>query len=98
MTSAAPFPSDAPVYCDVSLPVPLDTAFTYRLPETLRRRVQAGCRILVPFGARKLTGVVIATHSRPPGAPTKEALRLLDEEPALDETLLGLGRWISNYY
>ncbi|HSP68305.1 MAG TPA: primosomal protein N', partial [Bryobacteraceae bacterium] len=98
MTSAAPFPSDAPVYCDVSLPVPLDTAFTYRLPETLRRRVQAGCRILVPFGARKLTGVVIATHSRPPGAPAKEALRLLDEEPALDETLLSLGRWISNYY
>jgi primosomal protein N' (replication factor Y) len=98
VTSAAPFPSEAPVYCDVSLPVPLDTAFTYRLPETLRRRVQPGCRVLVPFGNRKLTGVVLATHSRPPGVPAKDALRLLDEEPALDETLLNLGRWISNYY
>ena len=98
MTSAAPFPSEAPVYCDVSLPVPLDTAFTYRLPETLRRRVQPGCRVLVPFGNRKLTGVVLTTHSRPPNVPAKDALRLLDEEPALDETLLNLGRWISNYY
>jgi len=98
VTSAAPFPSEAPVYCDVSLPVPLDTAFTYRLPETLRRRVQPGCRVLVPFGNRKLTGVVLTTHSRPPDVPAKDALRLLDEEPALDETLLSLGRWISNYY
>ena len=98
MTSAAPFPTEAPVYCDVSLPVPIDTAFTYRLPETLRRRVQPGCRILVPFGSRKLTGVVLATHSQPPTAPAKEALRLLDEEPALDDSLLDLGRWISTYY
>ena len=102
MTAAAPFPpealADAPVYCDVSLPVPIDTAFTYRLPETLRRRVQPGCRVLVPFGSRKLTGVVLATHSQPPAAPAKEALRLLDEEPALDESLLDLGRWISTYY
>ncbi|MBZ5634754.1 MAG: primosomal protein N' [Acidobacteriia bacterium] len=98
MTSAAPFPSEAPVYCDVSLPVPIDTAFTYRLPETLRRRVQPGCRILVPFGSRKLTGVVLATHSQPPSAPAKEALHLLEEDPALDESLLDLGRWISTYY
>jgi primosomal protein N' (replication factor Y) len=98
VTSAAPFPSEAPVYCDVSLPVPLDTAFTYRLPETLRRRVQPGSRVLVPFGNRKLTGVVLATHSRPPDIPAKDALRLLDEEPALDEKLLNLGRWISSYY
>jgi hypothetical protein len=27
------------LFCDVSLPVPLDQAFTYSLPETLRHRV-----------------------------------------------------------
>jgi len=90
--------AEAPDYCDVSLPVPIETAFTYRLPESLRRRVQPGCRVLVLFGTRKLTGVVLATHSRPPAAPAKEALRLLDEEPALDQSLLDLGRWISTYY
>jgi primosomal protein N' (replication factor Y) len=86
------------MYCDVSLPVPLDHAFTYRLPETLQHRVQPGCRLLVPFGPRKLTGMVLALRSEPPEGPVKEALRLLDEEPVLDAELLSLGRWIAQYY
>ena len=85
-------------YCDVSLPVPLDQSFTYRLPETLRHRVQLGCRVLVPFGTRKLTGVVVKVHDQPPEGPLKEALRLVDEEPVLDAELLALGSWISQYY
>ncbi len=88
----------APSYCDVSLPVPLGQAFTYLLPETLRHRVQVGCRMLVPFGTRKLAGVVLRTHDEPPASTAREALRLLDEEPALDDELLKLGRWISDYY
>ncbi len=86
------------LYCDVSLPVPLDHYFTYSLPETLRHRVRTGCRVLVPFGSRKLTGVVLRTHSDRPSGSIRDVLRLLDEEPALDEELLKLGRWISAYY
>jgi primosomal protein N' (replication factor Y) len=85
-------------YCDVSLPVPLDQTFTYRLPETLRHRVQPGCRVLVPFGTRKLTGVVVKLHDEPSDGPLKEVLRLVDEEPVLDTELLALGGWISQYY
>jgi primosomal protein N' (replication factor Y) len=85
-------------YCDVSLPVPLDHSFTYRLPETLLHRVQPGCRVLVPFGTRKCTGVVLALRDTPPDGPVKEVLRLLDEEPVLDARLLSLGAWISQYY
>src|SRR5208283_3587959 len=88
----------APLYCDVSLPVPLDQVFTYLLPETLRHRVQRGSRVLAPFGTRKLAGVVLRTHSEPPSSPPRELLRLLEEEPALDDELLGLGSWISSYY
>jgi len=85
-------------YCDVSLPVPLDQSFTYRLPETLRHRVQPGCRVLAPFGARRLTGVVVKLHDQPPEGTLKEVLRLVDEEPVLDAELLALGGWISQYY
>jgi primosomal protein N' (replication factor Y) len=85
-------------YVDVSLPVPLDRAFTYRLPETLRHRVKTGCRVIVPFGARKLTGVVVHTHNTPPDVSTKEVLRLLDIEPVFEEKLLALGRWVADYY
>ncbi|MBV9770315.1 MAG: hypothetical protein JOZ32_12140, partial [Bryobacterales bacterium] len=86
------------MYCEVSLPVPLEQAFTYRLPQTLEHRVQPGCRLVVPLGSRKLTGMVLALNTQPPDCPVKEALRLLDEEPVLNAELLSLGRWIAQYY
>jgi primosomal protein N' (replication factor Y) (superfamily II helicase) len=86
------------VYADVALPVPLDQPFTYLLPETLRHRVRTGCRLIVPFGSRKLTGVVVNTHDIHPSGAVKEAFRLLDEEPVLEEHLIALGRWIASYY
>ena len=86
------------IYVDVSLPIPLDQPFTYALPETLEHRVQPGCRVLVPFGGRKLTGVVLAVHSKPPKGAIKDVFRLLDEEPVLDAGLIDLGRWIASYY
>ena len=91
-------PEGAYLYCDVSLPVPLDQPFTYSLPETLRHRVMPGCRIIVPFGSRKLTGIALRCHDDPPGMEVKHALRLVDAEPVLDEELLALGRWIAQYY
>jgi primosomal protein N' (replication factor Y) len=85
-------------YCDVSLPVPLDQPFTYELPLTLRHRVRAGSRLLVPFGPRKLTGVILRCHDEAPAVATREALRLIDAEPVLSDELLALGRWIAGYY
>ena len=91
-------PEGSYLYCDVSLPVPLDQPFTYALPETLRHRARPGSRIVAPFGARKLTGVILRCHDEPPPMAAREALRLIDSEPVLDEKLLALGRWIAGYY
>jgi primosomal protein N' (replication factor Y) len=85
-------------FCDVSLPVPLDRPFTYSLPETLRHRVKPGCRVIVPFGPRKMTGVTLRCHDDAPDVATRDALRLIDSEPVLDDELLALARWIANYY
>src|SRR4051812_15555710 len=90
-------PGDA-LYCDVSLPVPLEQLFTYGMPESLRHRVQPGCRVMAPLGTRTLAGLVMKTHRDPPRGPARDILRLLDEEPALDEELLNLGRWIAEFY
>ncbi len=87
-----------PLYCDVAVPVPLAASFTYALPSTLQHRVQPGCRVIVPFGVRKLTGVVVDCHDRDPGMETRSVLRLVDEEPALSPELLSLGLWIAEYY
>ncbi len=85
-------------YCDVSLPVPLDRPFTYELPMTMRHRTQPGARVLVPFGSRRLTGVVLRIHDDCEAVTVKEALKLLDESPVLDAELLQLGAWIAEYY
>ena len=82
----------------MSLPVPLDQPFTYALPETLRHRVRPGSRVIVPFGTRKLTGVILRCHDDRPDAAIREALRLIDAEPVLGAELLALGRWIGEYY
>ncbi|MCC7498186.1 MAG: primosomal protein N' [Bryobacterales bacterium] len=87
-----------PRYCDVSLPVPLDQLFTYELPETIRGRVKPGARLMVPFGPRRLTGMVVECHDKEPAVATRQALRLLDEEPVLNDELLRLGRWVASYY
>ncbi len=91
-------PEGSYLYCDVSLPVPLDQPFTYSLPDTLRHRVRVGSRLIVPFGTRKLTGVILRCHDDPPGVAARDALRLIDSEPVLSAELLALGRWISGYY
>src|ERR1700752_4242708 len=87
-----------PLFCDVSLPVPLDQPFTYALPETLRHRVAPGCRVIVPFGPRKLTGVVLRCHDEAPQMEAREVMRLIDSQRVLDEELLALGKWIAGYY
>ncbi|MGA9545508.1 MAG: hypothetical protein WBQ85_18180, partial [Candidatus Sulfotelmatobacter sp.] len=43
-------------FCDVALPVPLDTVFTYRVPADSTPVV--GGRVLVPFRLQRLTGIV----------------------------------------
>ncbi len=86
------------MFADVSLPVPIDQPFTYVLPETLRHRVREGCRVLVPFGSRKLTGIVVKVHQQPPQVAAKPLLKLLEEEPVLEPHLIRLGQWIASYY
>src|SRR5438552_9950494 len=85
-------------YCGVTLPVPLDRPFTYSLPETRRHRVKPGCRLIVPFGVRKMTGVALRCHDEAPSMTARDALRLIEAEPALDPELLSLARWIAIYY
>ena len=86
-------------YCNVALPVPLRTTFTYGVPEALRAQLQPGSRVLVPFRKKSLVGVVLEMTDAPPeGATIREVSRLLDLVPALTPKLIELGRWIAGYY
>jgi len=84
------------LYCDVALPVPLDMAFTYAIPPGMEPVV--GGRVLVPFQRRRMSGMVVEVHDRPPQVKTKNVIEALDLTPVLDEQLLKLGKWIADYY
>src|ERR1700761_4757753 len=85
-------------FCDVALPVPLDRLFTYEVPLPLRERARTGSRVPVPFGTRKLTGIILDAHDQAPEQETREILTVIDDEPVLDSRLLALARWIAEYY
>ena len=85
-----------PEFCDVALPVPLDTVFTYRIPDGMHPVV--GGRVLVPFRQQRLSGVVTELHDRKPKVKIKNLFSVLDPAPVLDEQLIRLGRWIADYY
>jgi len=85
-----------PEFSDVALPVPLDMAFTYRVPPDLTPVV--GGRVLVPFRQRRMMGIVVDLHDRQPTVATKNILSVVDPAPVLDDHLLRLGRWIADYY
>ena len=86
-------------FCNVALPVPLRTTFTYAVPEALRSVLQPGCRVLVPFRKKSLIGVVVDLVPSPPvGTKLRDITRVIDLVPALTPGLLELGQWIASYY
>jgi len=85
-----------PEFCDVALPVPLDTVFTYRIPDGTQPLV--GGRVLVPFRQQRMSGIVTELHDRPPKVQAKNIIGVLDLTAVLDGQLIQLAKWISNYY
>jgi len=86
-------------FCNVALPVPLRTTFTYAVPEPMRGTVQLGSRVLVPFRKTSLVGVVMEfAENAPEGAKVREIARVLDIFPALTPKLMELAHWIAQYY
>jgi primosomal protein N' (replication factor Y) len=86
-------------YCNVALPVPLRTTFTYGVPESLQGTVKPGSRVLVLFRKRAMVGVVVEfVKSAPPGTTIREITRVLDFVPALTPKLIELAHWIAGYY
>jgi primosomal protein N' (replication factor Y) (superfamily II helicase) len=81
----------------VALPLPLDRLFDYAAPEIGRGWI--GCRVSVPFGHRRLVGVVAAVGAAD-SEPTriKAILQRLDAQPLISGELLQTLRWVAGYY
>jgi primosomal protein N' (replication factor Y) len=85
---------------EVALPVPMDTLFSYGVPAALADAAEPGRRALVPFGARRLAGLIVARRAvaregeatvRPDGRTAGPRLRpiarILDPAPVVSPSL-----------
>jgi primosomal protein N' (replication factor Y) len=86
-------------YCEVALPVPLRSTFSYAVPASLNGEELVGRRVAVPFRNRVIVGLCLRVSDRAPNVPrVKELLEVMDPLPALPEKLIELGHWVSRYY
>lgn len=86
-------------YADIILPLPLDSLFTYSVPDSLAGRVGQGVRVLVPFGKSKTyVGLVVRIHNNKPDFDVKDISVVMDDAPVVNSVQLELWRWMADYY
>jgi primosomal protein N' (replication factor Y) len=82
----------------VSLEIALRKEFDYLIPAELTGQVDVGSRVQVPFGARKILGVVTAVAEESGRANLKPILKIIGAQTLVTPKVLKLARWIGEYY
>ena len=85
----------------IALPVPLYQNFEYLIPSGLQKdKLLIGTRVKVPFGKRKLIGILVdrSKTSSFSSDKLKSVIDILDTEPVFEKNLLDLLFWAASYY
>ena len=88
----------------VALDTPLRRVFDYRAPDGVPGAAAVaptpGVRVEVPFGRRRLIGILVdvVSESAVPADRLRRAHAILDTDPVFDAVTFGLLRWAADYY
>ncbi len=82
---------------DIAVFAPLRQLFSYRVDESMRELIKPGQGVRVPFGRRRIGGVVVALRSGS-SERLKDVSELIAQETLLDPPLLELCCWAADYY
>lgn len=85
-------------YVNIAFNLPIDTLFTYSIPEGLESSVKIGTRVLAPFGKRSITGAAVEYTEAPRIRNIKPIIKVLDIEPVINDEMIEFCKWISRYY
>ncbi len=80
----------------VAVPVPGLGLLSYRVRG--RPVPPKGARVLVPLGARTVTGCVVGPEAAPEGARLRDVVEVLDDQPFLPPDVVDLALWVGEYY
>ncbi|MDD4821376.1 MAG: primosomal protein N' [Bacteroidales bacterium] len=85
-------------FIDVILPLPLAGSYTYAVTDP-EIPLEEGFRVVVPFGKKFYTGIVLRVHQQyPSGIQTKPLLAVLDDKPVVTRQQLRFWQWMATYY
>ncbi|MFH1217096.1 MAG: primosomal protein N' [Pseudomonadota bacterium] len=87
------------IHLEVAVAAPVTETLTYSYSADDARLLRPGIRLLVPLGARRVTGYLLAV--RTPGETPyqiRAVTDVLDREPLFPQTLIPFFRWVSSYY
>jgi primosomal protein N' (replication factor Y) len=89
-----------PTILQVAVPVAVYANFDYILPPDFSQQIVPGMRVKIPFGPRKLIGIVVGLSdtSDIPLSKLKPIISLLDSISPISQELLQLIQWTSRYY
>lgn len=86
----------------VGIPVPLYNTFDYTVTdwENSTQPLMLGQRVLVPFGKKRVVGIITEIDSEPTVAidTLKPIEKVLDTEPVFDAFLFAMIAWAASYY
>lgn len=88
------------LYADVLLPLKLNQAYSYLIPEKFQETIAIGHRVLVSFGKSKYyAGIVTRIHNQNiDNLSPKYIEESLDQFPIVSHIQLNLWNWLADYY
>ncbi len=85
----------------VPVPAPfawVERSFTYDIPEALRSAIRVGQLVWVPFGARRLEGIVVGLAETTELSETSSIEAIVYPEPLLTVQQIELAQWMARRY
>lgn len=100
MSSGEKVPSDTSKerIATVAVPRRLDKVLHYSIPDRLLGKLYPGMRLLVPLGRSKITGYLVGFSEDNGSVGLKEIIDILDDTPIVNNEILDLSRWASEYF
>ena len=87
-------------FLTIALPLPVHKLFTYKYEHTDKDSKNfIGCRALLPFGKRIMTGIIVKSDVNIPEIKgIKSIIEILDDMPIFSDSMLELTKRMSDYY
>jgi len=86
------------LFSDILFRLPVETHFTYKIPEDLKNTIKPGMRVKVNFNGKEEEGMAVRIHSVVPDFKTKEILKQIDPKPIVNEYQIRMAYWMSERY